>query len=291
MTARRDTVPTSVDGVLEKSIHDIDIPPRPLVIDQISAEMRREMPDLRNVAQLISRDVSLAAGLIKTANSPYFGFATRARSVYEALAMLGLGVTSRAIAAISLRGAFPNSAHYERFWHASAEIAALSGWLSQQIISPRIRADDAYTFGLFRDCGIVILLRRFPEYQGILEKANHDADNPFTDSEQAALPTDHTVVGCLLAQNWWLPDDICQAIRHHHRLNTLDEQTIQLPLPSRRLIAVAQTAEYLVQQITGGSRTEEWKKMGPSCLHLLGLDEALLTSFFPEAEKLLATIA
>ena len=62
MTTRRDTVPTSVDGVLEKSIHDIDIPPRPLVIDQISAEMRREMPDLRNGAQLNSRDVSLAAG-------------------------------------------------------------------------------------------------------------------------------------------------------------------------------------------------------------------------------------
>ena len=114
--------------------------------------------------------------------------------------------------------------------------------------------------------------------------------NPFTDSEQAHLPTDHTVVGCLLAQNWWLPEEICLAIRHHHKLNTLDGQTIQLSLTSRRLIAIAQTAEYLVQQITGGSRTEEWKKMGSSCLHLLGMDEELLASLFPEAESLLATI-
>ena len=71
-----------------------------------------------------------------------------------------------------------------------------------------VRADDAYTYGLFRDCGIVILLRRYPAYQGILAGANLDRDMPFTAVEQAALPTDHTVVGCLLAQNWWLPGEI-----------------------------------------------------------------------------------
>ena len=43
-------------------------------------------------------------------------------------ALLGLDAASRAIAAISLHQAFPNSAHYERFWHTSAEVAALSGW-------------------------------------------------------------------------------------------------------------------------------------------------------------------
>lgn len=290
MTIPRDTVRPSIDGVLVQSIIDIDIPPRPRVIDLIRAEMNHDMPDLRNIAQLISRDVSLAAGLIKTANSSYFGFTTHARSVYEALAMLGLDVASRAIAAISLRQAFPNAARYERFWHASAEIAALSGWLAQQIASPKVRADDAYTFGLFRDCGIVILLRRYPGYQGILERANRDADNPFTDSEQALLPTDHAMVGCLLAQNWWLPGEISQAIRYHHKLNTLDEATVQLSLPSRRLIALAQTAERLVQQITGDSHTEEWKKLGSSCMHLLSLDEAMLSGFYPEAEKLLATI-
>lgn len=151
----------TVDGVLQQSIHDIDIPPRPTVIDRIHAEMNSDAPNLRGIAGLISRDVSLAAGLIKTANSPCFGFGRRARSAHEALTMLGLDVSCRAIAAISLRRAFPDSARYERFWHASASVATLSGWLAQQLRVPGVRADDAYTFGLFRDCGIVILLRRF----------------------------------------------------------------------------------------------------------------------------------
>ena len=290
MTAKHDAPSPTVDGVLQQSICDIDIPPRPQVIDRIREEMNSEAPNLRAVALLIGQDVSLAAGLIKTANSPYFGFGRRARSAHEALTMLGLDVTCRAIAAISLRRAFPNSAKYERFWHASAQIAALSGWLAQHIAEPRIRADDAYTFGLFRDCGIVILLRRFPDYMKILDQANRDGVHVFTDSEQAALPTDHAVVGCLLAQNWWLPEEICLAIRHHHDPLAISGPAASLPPSSRHLIAIAQTAEYFVQQITGGSRTEEWGKLGGACLNLLRLDETSLATYFPGAEALLRAI-
>ena len=124
------SVSLSVDGVLEQSIKGIDIPPRPLIIDRVRAAMNEEVPNFKRVGELISADVSLAAGLIKTANSPYFGCQSRARSINEALLMLGLDVTCRAIAAISLRQAFPNSAHYERFWDASADGSMRSGWLT-----------------------------------------------------------------------------------------------------------------------------------------------------------------
>jgi len=201
-----DTAP--VVSVLEQSIKSIDIPPRPVIIDRIRAAMYENIPNFKLVGQLISTDVSLAAGLIKTANSPYFGFRSRVRSVNEALLVLGLDVTCRAVATLSLRQAFPDSAHYERFWDASARIATLSGWLARRVKNPKLRPDDAYTYGLFRDCGIVILLRRFPYYPETLSRANHDAELPFTVVEQLDFPTDHTVIGYLLAQNWLLPGEI-----------------------------------------------------------------------------------
>jgi HD-like signal output (HDOD) protein len=279
-----------VDALLERSIRDIDIPPRPQIIDRIRHEMHRDEPDMFMVGRLISRDVSLAAGLIKTANSPYFGFSLRVRSVNEALMMLGLDAASRAIAAISLHKAFPDSAHYERFWHASAEIAALSGWLAQHLAVPCVRADDAYTFGLFRDCGIVILLRRFGSYRDILMRANRDGERLFTDHELDTLPTHHAVVGSLLAQNWWLPEVISQAIRNHHDPAMLDRFDSGLPLASRRLVAIAQTAERLVQAATGGSQTREWDKLGPSCLRLLDLDDEALDGLVEPATQLLRRI-
>ncbi len=284
------SVSLSVDGVLEQSIKGIDIPPRPLIIDRVRAAMNEEVPNFKRVGELISADVSLAGGLIKTANSPYFGYRSRARSINEALLMLGLDVTCRAIAAISLRQAFPNSAHYERFWDASAKIAVLSGWLARRLKRPRLRADDAYTYGLFRDCGIVILLRRFPEYKMTLHRTNNEAVLSFTALEQRELPTDHAVIGCLLAQSWWLPDEICQAIRHHHELASIATADSAVPLASRYLIAIGQTAEHLLQQVSGASHTAEWPKLGAACLRLLDLKDENLPELYEEATVLLSTL-
>jgi HD-like signal output (HDOD) protein len=280
----------SVNALLEQSIKTIDIPPRPLIIDQVRAAMNEEVPNFKRVGELISADVSLAGGLIKTANSPYFGYQSRARSINEALLMLGLDTTCRAIAAISLRQAFPNSAHYERFWDASAKIAVLSGWLARRLKKPKLRVDDAYTYGLFRDCGIVILLRRFPEYKMTLHRANNEAVLSFTALEQSELPTDHAVIGCLLAQNWWLPNEICQAIRHHHELASIATADSGVPLASRYLIAIGQTAEHLLQQVIGRCHTEEWPKLGAACLHLLDLEEENLPELYAEVITLLDTL-
>lgn len=284
------SVSLSVDGVLEQSIKGIDIPPRPLIIDRVRAAMNEEVPNFKRVGELISADVSLAGGLIKTANSPYFGYQSRARSINEALLMLGLDVTCRAIAAISLRQAFPNSAHYERFWDASAKIAVLSGWLARRLKRPKLRADDAYTYGLFRDCGIVILLRRFPDYKMTLHRANNEAVLSFTALEQRELPTDHAVIGCLLAQSWWLPDEICQAIRHHHELASIATADSAVPLASRYLFAIGQTAEHLLQQVSGASHTAEWPKLGAACLRLLDLKDENLPELYEEATVLLSTL-
>jgi HD-like signal output (HDOD) protein len=272
----------SVDSVLEQTLKDIGIPPRPEILDRIAAEMHQDDPNFRHLGQLINADVSLAASLIKTANSPFFGFPSRAHATNEALMMLGLDVASRAIAGISLRKAFPADIRLERFWHASAQIAALSGWLTQVVAKGKLRADDAYTYGLFRDCGIPVMLRRFPSYARILAHANDEAEQSFTQVEQQGLqefPIDHAMVGYLLAQNWWLTEEISLAIRHHHEVSALDPVNPGLPATSRYLIAMGQTAEHILQELTGGSRTREWSKLGPSCLRLLELPESELPFF------------
>jgi hypothetical protein len=43
---------------------------------------------------------------------------------------------------------------------------------------------DIGTFGLFRDIGIAILLRRYPRYVETLVTANHETERSFTDVEQ-----------------------------------------------------------------------------------------------------------
>ena len=64
---------SEIEKSLAKALAGIEIPPRPAVLDKVMAEMQSSDPDFRRLANLILADVGLAAGLIKTANSPAFG--------------------------------------------------------------------------------------------------------------------------------------------------------------------------------------------------------------------------
>lgn len=284
----QDSNPSAVDNLFERSIVDVGIPPCPVILDRFMAEANRDEPDYNRLAGIIGTDVGLSAGLIKTANSPFFGLRQRVRSVGEALSVLGLKPASRAIAGIILRNAFPHVPNLERFWDASARIAHLSGWLAQQLDIRGLHAEDAYTFGLFRDCGIPVLLGRFPNYITVLAEANRDAVRSFTEVEESALPTNHAMVGCILAQSWWLPEEICLAIRNHHDLEAIESANSSLPMLSRRLIATAQFAEHIVQKQLGLSMTQEWPKLGAACLQILDIGEAQLETLYEGAAPVAA---
>lgn len=282
---------TPIDETLEDSMREIGIPPRPAILDRIAAEMRSADPDFKHLSALISADVGLAAGLLKTANSAYFGHGSRARTVIQALMILGLDIASRAVAGLILRKVFQGTPIMERFWDASARIARTSGWLVLQLgVRDGVGPDDAYTFGLFRDCGLPILMRRFPDYVSVLGEANADSQRMFTDVEAARYPTNHAVVGSVLAQNWWLPYETTQAIRFHHDALALHAGDGGLSPGSARMTAIAQFAEHLVERVAGRSRSCEWDKLGGICRQRLELDQKRIDLLADQAAPVVADL-
>lgn len=266
----------------ETALRDNRIPPCPAILARISEEMNQEEPDFRHLSTIIASDVALAAGLVRLANSPYFGARRRVSTVAEALMVLGLDTASQAVACIALNDAFPHMKAMERFWDASARIATLSGWLAKEHHWEGVRPQEAYTYGLFRDCGIAVLLQHFPGYQEVLRHANTECGRSFTDVENDVLPTNHVIVGAMMTQSWWLPENICLAVRHHHDLQASGKKG-----PFRYLVAISQLAEYLLQKNTGMSGTCEWSKLGQECLDQLGLDEAALAELEASAQPVL----
>ncbi len=276
---------------LESSIREIGIPPRPAILIRVSEEARSDDPNFNRLADIIGRDVGLSAGMIKTANSPFYGYRQKCRSVREALIMLGLQSTVNTVAGLVMRRIFPPQYQLERFWDASERTAEVSGWLVQQLgIRFGIRAEDAYTFGLFRDCGIPIMMRRFSGYQGILARANENDTHAFTDVEQAEVPTNHALVGSLMTQSWWLPEITTVAVRYHHDLAALSAPVVEVGGASLRLIVLAQLAEKIVQDMTGLNRTREWEKLGSACLNNLELNEDDYLRLSDDAKVFIATL-
>jgi HD-like signal output (HDOD) protein len=276
-TAAPATADSSFESRLHTEIRNIGIPPRPVILDKVDAEMRKDEPDFKHLAEIVGSDVGLAASVIKVANSPFFGFGKQARSVAEALLILGLKTVVHTIAGHALKNTFPRVPSLERFWDSAAQTARVSGWLTQRLHGRvRVRPEEVYTYGLFRDCGIPVLMIPFPEYPKILARANAETQLPFTAVEDRLLSINHAIVGAELAEDWRLPIEIQQAIRHHHDVVMLAEPAAEKgQLAMQHLIAIAQVAEHLIQANTGLNQTQEWGKLGAACLALLdiGADE------------------
>ena len=91
-------------------------------------------------------------------------------------------------------------------------------------------------------------------------------EQAFTVVEQQDFLIDHATIAYLLAQNWWLSDAICQAIRYHHDQPTIELFESEGPLICRNIFPISQLAEHFLQKMSGASHAEEWTKLGPACV-------------------------
>lgn len=276
---------------LKDELVTIGIPPRPIILECIEREMRKDEPDLSTLEVVISLDVGVAASLLKIANSPFFGIsASHVNTIKDALQILGLKVVGTAIAGLSLRKAFANVPNLERFWDASACIAQISAWLTLQVpCSARVvRPEEAYTLGLFRDAGIPVLLANFANYMDILKIANSEAVEPFTAIEDTEYSVNHAFIGAKLANEWELSSEYGDAIEFHHdRAMIGGVGPTAIPDVSRYFIAVSQLSELLHQRATHQSHTLEWDKLGAACLDVLHISQERQAELFEQmvAEK------
>jgi HD-like signal output (HDOD) protein len=264
----------------------IGIPPRPIILQSIEREMHNDEPDFSRLELVISLDVGVAASLLKIANSPFFGISSgQVNTIKEALQILGLKVVGTASAGLSLRKAFANVPNLERFWDGSACIAQISAWLALQVpYSERpLRPEEVYTFGLFRDAGIPVLLSNFSDYLDTLKVANSEAVQPFTDIEDLEFGVNHALIGAKLAKEWALSPEYANAIEFHHdRPMIAGVGLTPIPDVSRYLISISQLAEFLHQRATHQSHTLEWDKLAAACMEVLHISPERLSELLEQ---------
>ncbi len=254
----------------EKLLSTIKIPPRPAVIGEISREKSKDDPDLRRIAQIISKDIALTAAMLKTANSPFFGLRMKIETVQQAAMTMGLNNVIGITTGLALKNALGlKDLKLERFWDSAEKVANVAAYLSG--IVPGVPKDLAYMYGLFRDCGIPIMLQKFPEYTQTLVRANKVSMLAFTSLEDESHSTNHATIGYLLAKSWSLPNSICQAVLNHHDITILHSNE-NFSVEVRGLIALIRFAEFLCD--TRQLRDDlDWNVSGPIVLSYLGLSE------------------
>ena len=276
--------------IASESVSDIlktvTIPPCPAVVSLLLEESRRPEVDFHKIIRLITGDVGLSASMMKTANSPLFALRNKVQTVQQATAVLGLKNVVNIVKGLALQRALsPKGVNMERFWDRSTYHSLISARLAKRV--PDLNREDAYTFGLFHDCGIPILMQRFPTYKDTLALANRSA-RPVCDLENERHGTDHVAVGAMLARNWQLPEVIVQAIRLHHQFDILRDEAAEAAEAVRALTAISLLADHLITSYLDLPDESEWFAHGASALNYLGFDESELDDLRSETNEELA---
>lgn len=258
------------DAEAEKLLASIKIPPRPSLLEDIRREQNKDDPDLRRIAQTISKDIALTASLLKAVNSPFFGLRTKIENVQQAAMTMGLNNVFSIVTGIAIQNAVSSKEqNLERFWDSAEKVANVAAYLSKRV--PGVPKELAYMYGLFHDCGIPLMLQKFPDYIQTLQKANAGSKSDFTRLEDDKHATNHATIGYLLAKNWSLPTPICQALLNHHDISILHSDD-NISAEARGLIAILRFAEFLcdARQMRNDN---DWDESGPVVLSYLGITE------------------
>lgn len=245
-----DTVPESRLQKDEKTLQrllsqGVKLPPQPKVVEELEHLLRSDEADLRALARVISQDAGITAMLFKAVQSSAYRQHQPFDNLEKILQAIGLKQTLNLVQAIALMGANKVSKHrkaYERFWSRSQTIAQLAMLIAdERVMVCNVFPDQAYLAGIFHDCGVPLLMERFPSYCRAMHLEESDTWIDLLE-EDKKYQADHCVVGYFVARHWHLPEFICEAIRFHHDLPQL------VPGDSRSLAAIIQLAIHAYHQ-------------------------------------------
>jgi diguanylate cyclase (GGDEF)-like protein len=199
------------------------LPTLPGIAMKILETVQKEETDLKEIADILSKDPPLSAEVLKIINSPFYGLSTKITSVFHAANMLGINTVKNLALSFSLIKTFrpedPIGFNYTRFWKNS-----LVGAVSAKLITERIQpdlAEDAFFLGLLHNIGILTLAQCMPDQYSLVLKEMEISDCSFHEAENQILGFNHMAVGEHLVKSWGLPATFYASIGHHHQPENL----------------------------------------------------------------------
>ncbi len=261
---------------VRKVLQGISIPPQPQILVDLQMEQIMPNPDLRRISQLISQDPGLAGSVLKIVNSSAFGLRNHISSIPQAVQLLGLSTLINVLNGISIKSEMSDDTIVQlgRFWDTAIDIARVCTCLAGQL--GLRNPDEGYALGLFHNCGIPLLMRRFDHYLEVVEASYRAHEHRIIDVENQHLNTNHAVVGYYVARSWHLPTHLGEIIAEHHNVESIFIADEPYPHDKKRLLAVLKIAEHFCgnHRLLGQQEQDyEWERIELPLLSYMGLSQ------------------
>jgi putative nucleotidyltransferase with HDIG domain len=241
------------------------------VLEEIERALQSPLCNLTSIGDAIQKDPDLTARLLRLANSPFFGFASRLSTVAEAVSLLGIQQIQDMITASAVLEQFkgvPDSlVTKESFWRHSLAVGLAARLLAMERRLPK--PDKFFVAGLLHDVGRLVLLSQSPEWAQKVFALYQSERMLLREAEQKVLGYDHQQIAAELLQLWSYPASLIQAVAFHHIPNN------SVAKPDAGVVHVA---DHLVNAMAIGSSGERFvSPLDEKCWLALGLGTEVLS--------------
>jgi HD-like signal output (HDOD) protein len=236
-----------------------ELPAPPAMLHELDVVMANPESAAEDAAAVIVSQPSIAANILRIVNSPYYGLQVRVSSVDLAVSILGFHMTKKVTLQAAMFSTFAKKGvehqHFDAtaFWRHSVYVGVAARVLGQA--SSRcagFHPEDLYVCGLVHDIGKLVLLDSSPDFEKTIT-ISMDEQRPLHTVESEVLGFTHADVSAALAREWSLPDDVCNALRHHE---TPEADPSSAPLTSLLCIADRLAGDAVAQRVPAARLTE-----------------------------------
>jgi putative nucleotidyltransferase with HDIG domain len=200
------------DAFVARMSGELRLPLLPDTAVRVLAACQDERTSIVKLVELVTHDQSLAAHLLRVANSVGYAPSTPILSLQQALGRVGLGTVSDVAMAVALRERVFSVPRYQdriqELWRHSATTACYAKEIAQVL---RRDMETAFLCGLLHDVGMPLVLQLSCD----LEREQLVPPQP-AEVVESAMQIFHAELGARMAEAWNLGPWIRLVIRHHH---------------------------------------------------------------------------
>lgn len=227
---------------------------------------------ITNLSNVIAADQALTTTILKHCNSAQYGFSRKITTVKEAIAKIGFKTLKSIIFAIVSKSSFNREVKgyglkKGELWKNSLSCGIYARYLAD--ITGLVDPDEAFTAGLLRDVGKIILHEYvIDDYNKIVELIKKE-NISFLEAEEKIMGFNHCQIGMMVADKWNFPKILVDVIKYHHN----PELAVKEDCENIDLVKIVHFADSLAVMLGHGiGKDGMMYEVDLSSLETLGID-------------------
>ena len=206
------------DEVLKIVLESPSLPTLPTVAYKLISISSNEEIGMKDIADLISKDASLSAKVLKIANSALYNLPCKISTIHQAASRLGMNAIRNLTLSFSFLSVKAKGKkdvfNYEKFWEQSLSNAVAAKLIMTE--TDKSDWEEIFIAGLLQNIGELFMALSFPQqYEQVLLEASHSGKD-IVEIEQQIIGADHAFIGYEVAKNWGFPAQLLTPIQYHH---------------------------------------------------------------------------